>query len=49
VRNLVDDTAFIHADSTRNVINTEWHKAIVKDPYIFEAMQVLEDLQASKK
>lgn len=49
VRDFNADTAYIHADSTRTEINKEWHKSIVKDIYIYEAMQVIEDLQSSRK
>ncbi|MBN2237361.1 MAG: carboxy terminal-processing peptidase [Bacteroidales bacterium] len=49
VRDLKSDVSYINADSTRNVINQEWHKAIVKDLYIYESMKVIEDLKALKK
>lgn len=49
VRNFDVDKAHIHSDSTLMEVNKEWHKAIVKDIYIYEAMQVLEDLKESRK
>jgi len=49
VQNFDVDNAYIQSDSTRMEINKEWHKAIVKDIYIYEAMQVIEDLKASRK
>lgn len=48
VRNLNGDNAYFEADSTRSEINKEWHKALVKDIYIYEAVQVIEDLKTIK-
>ena len=49
VQNFDVDNAHIQSDSIRMEVNKEWHKAIVKDIYIYEAMQVIEDLKASRK
>jgi len=49
VRNLTLDNVFFQSDSTRQEINKEWHKAIEKDIYIYEAIHVIEDLKASRK
>jgi carboxyl-terminal processing protease len=49
VKNFDVDTPHIQSDSTLMEVNKEWHKAIVKDIYIYEAMQVLEDLEVSRK
>lgn len=39
------DLAFIGAEESRTKTNTEWIKAVGKDPYIFEAIQVMKDLK----
>lgn len=49
VQNFDVDNAHIQSDSTLMEVNKEWHKAIVKDIYIYEAMKVVEDLKASRK
>ncbi|MBE0652198.1 MAG: carboxy terminal-processing peptidase [Bacteroidales bacterium] len=49
VRNLKDDDSYFESDSTRSAINKEWHKDLSKDIYIYEAMHVIEDLEASRK
>lgn len=48
VINFKVDNAHIQSDSTRIEVYKEWHKSIVKDIYIYEAMQVLEDLNKSR-
>ncbi|MBN1650518.1 MAG: carboxy terminal-processing peptidase [Bacteroidales bacterium] len=49
VRNLNVDNSFFDADSTRQEVNKEWHSAIEKDPYIYEALKVVEDLHTTRK
>jgi carboxyl-terminal processing protease len=38
------DTAIIQAEESRIKRNTDWINAINKNPYIFEALQIIEDL-----
>lgn len=49
VQNFDVDNVHIQSDSTRMEVNKEWQKAIVKDIYIYEAMQVIEDIESSRK
>jgi carboxyl-terminal processing protease len=49
VRNLKADEAYFSSDSTRMVVNKQWHKAIKTDSYIYEALHVVEDLEDSRK
>lgn len=49
VRNLNVDNGFFQADSTRQEVNKEWHTAIGKDIYIYEALKVVEDLKTNRK
>jgi len=39
------DVAFINEDESRAKTNKEWVEDIEKDPYVFEAIQVLKDLK----
>lgn len=39
------DLADIHADETKTANRKKWIGAIQKDPYIFEALQVIQDMQ----
>ena len=45
VMNLSDDMATIQSDTTKMKTNEKWIKNINKDPYVFEAIQVLQDLR----
>ena len=49
VRNFEADKITIQFDSTTIQVNKEWQESIVKDIYIFESMQVIKDLKASRK
>lgn len=49
IRNLKGDMEYFQSDSTRSEINKEWHKSIIKDIYVFEAVKVIEDIKSSKK
>ncbi len=49
VQNFDVDNVHIQSDSTRMEVNKEWQKAIVKDIYIYEALQVIEDIESSRK
>lgn len=39
------DIARIESDTLRQKRYTQWHKNLRKDPYIFEAMQILQDME----
>ena len=39
------DVTFINEDETRAKINEDWIEDVEKDPYVFEAIQVLKDLK----
>ncbi len=45
VLNLADDMPTIESDTTKIKTNEKWLKSIKKDPYVFEAIQVLQDLR----
>lgn len=47
--NLSVDEKNIQSDSTLMEVNKAWHKAISKDIYIYEAIQVIEDLEGIRK
>lgn len=49
VRNFEADNSTIQSDSTKIQVNKEWQKSITKDIYIYESMQVIKDLKASRK
>lgn len=49
VRNLSADKSYFESDTTRKEINIDWQKSIRKDIYIYEAIKVIEDIQAEKK
>ncbi|MEO1385140.1 MAG: carboxy terminal-processing peptidase, partial [Bacteroidota bacterium] len=39
------DASFIRSDSTRQKRYDNWFKNLGKDPYIYESLQVLQDMQ----
>ena len=43
ISNPEEDQAFIDADKSRLKRNEDWIKNVRKDPYIFEALQIIED------
>ncbi len=43
VSNIPSDVAKINADESRKKRNEDWMEGITKDPYIFEALQIIED------
>ncbi|MFK7970806.1 MAG: carboxy terminal-processing peptidase [Bacteroidia bacterium] len=45
ITSMAEDLAKIEQDSVRMKENDKWHKNLRKDPYVFEAMQVLKDLR----
>lgn len=45
IYNPKEDLAFIGAEESRTKINTEWIEAVEKDPYVYEAIRVLQDLK----
>ena len=44
VRNIPSDLALINGEESRVKCNEEWIKGIAKDPYVYEALQIIEDL-----
>jgi carboxyl-terminal processing protease len=44
VRNIPSDLALIKGEASRVKRNEEWIKSIAKDPYVYEALQIIEDL-----
>ena len=44
VRNIPSDLALINGEESRVKRNEEWIKGIAKDPYVYEALQIIEDL-----
>ncbi|MDA0777491.1 MAG: carboxy terminal-processing peptidase [Bacteroidetes bacterium] len=44
VRNIPSDLALIKGEESRVKRNEEWIKGIAKDPYVYEALQIIEDL-----
>jgi carboxyl-terminal processing protease len=44
VNNIQADLAKINAEKSRIKRNEDWIKSIVKDPYVFESLQIIEDL-----
>ncbi len=45
VHTLLDDKASIESDTTKAQINDDWHKSLKKDNYVFEAINIVKDLQ----
>ena len=44
VKNIPSDLALINSEESRVKRNEEWIKGIAKDPYVYEALQIIEDL-----
>jgi carboxyl-terminal processing protease len=44
VRNIPSDLALIKGEASRVKRNEEWIKSVAKDPYVYEALQIIEDL-----
>jgi carboxyl-terminal processing protease len=44
VKNIPSDLALINREESRVKRNEEWIKGIAKDPYVYEALQIIEDL-----
>lgn len=42
--NIPMDVPHIEAEESRKKRNEEWIKSIIKDPYVYEALQIIEDL-----
>ena len=42
--NIPMDVPHIEAEESRKKRNEEWIKTIIKDPYVYEALQIIEDL-----
>lgn len=45
ISTLAEDKAELDADKSKNERAREWYKSLKKDPYLFEALQVAEDLR----
>jgi hypothetical protein len=41
--NIPEDMPAIESDESKKKRNDEWKKKISKDPYIYEALQIIED------
>jgi len=44
VNNVQADLATINAEESRIKRNKDWIKSILKDPYVYESLQIIEDL-----
>lgn len=44
VENIPSEVEYMNAEKSRKKRNEEWIKSINKDPYVYEALQVIEDL-----
>jgi len=44
VSNIPSEINYLEAEESRKKRNKEWIKGIKKDPYVYEALQIIEDL-----